>query len=76
MARLALLGLVIAVFILLVRVFFPAKKEKTADTKEMVQDPNCETYVPKAEAIERSVQGKNHYFCSQKCAEEFSRKNA
>ena len=42
----------------------------------MVKDPNCETYVPESEALRKVVAGQEHYFCSEKCAEEYSRKNA
>lgn len=78
MARIALLGLVIAVFIFLARILFPSatRKEGTSETKEMVRDPNCETYVPKTEALQKSFRGKDYFFCSKKCAEEYSRKNA
>lgn len=41
----------------------------------MVKDPNCGTYVPEAEALQKMVAGKEHYFCSEKCAEEYSQKN-
>ena len=76
MARFILLGLVIAVFILLVRAFFPSSSVKEDETKEMVKDPNCGTYVPQTEALRMRVAGKEHFFCSDKCAEEYSRKNA
>jgi YHS domain-containing protein len=38
---------------------------------EMVQDPVCETYVPKTAALAESVNGQTVYFCSQKCADAF-----
>ena len=41
---------------------------------EMVQDPNCLTYIPKSTAIRKSVAGETHFFCSQACADEFQRK--
>ena len=41
---------------------------------EMVQDPNCLTYIPRGSAIRKSVGGKPHFFCSQACADEFQRK--
>ncbi len=77
MSRLLLFGLVVAVFIWLVRTFFPSsnRKEGADATKEMVKDPNCETYVPQSEAISKTVRGTNYFFCSEKCAEEYSQKN-
>ena len=38
-----------------------------ADAEEMVLDPQCQSYVPKREAIR---QGGN-YFCSRECAKLF-----
>lgn len=39
---------------------------------EMVKDPMCQTYIPKAIAIQRNINGEIHYFCSDKCASNFS----
>jgi uncharacterized protein len=41
---------------------------------EMVQDPNCQTYIPRGSAIRKSVGGETYFFCSQACADEFQRK--
>jgi uncharacterized protein len=41
---------------------------------EMVQDPNCLTYIPKGSAIRKSMGGETYFFCSQKCVDEFQRK--
>ena len=58
---------------MLVRALFPSAKKKAADEPgEMVQDPNCQAYVPKLQAIQKKVAGETHFFCSEKCAEEFS----
>ena len=77
MIRLAIFGLLIFAFILLLRSFFAPsiqKGENSASIEEMVKDPNCETYIPKTESIKKVVHGTTHYFCSEKCAEEFSKK--
>jgi uncharacterized protein len=76
MTRFILLGLIVTVFVFLVRTLFPSSSGKGESAKEMVKDPNCETYVPEAEALRKVVAGQDHYFCSEKCAEEYSRKNA
>jgi uncharacterized protein len=78
MSRLIIFGLVVAVFILLVRALFPSsnRKEAADATKEMVKDPNCETYVPQSEALQKTVRGEDYFFCSEKCAEEYSQKNS
>lgn len=41
--------------------------EKTASGEEMVQDPECGTYVPKSDAIKAQVRGETRYFCSDTC---------
>ncbi len=42
---------------------------------EMVQDPNCGTYVPRSDAVRRRFRGKDLYFCSDACANEYEGKN-
>jgi uncharacterized protein len=41
---------------------------------EMVQDPQCKTYVPKREAVKRIFAGETHFFCSDACADKFQKK--
>lgn len=38
---------------------------------EMVQDPVCGIYIPKAKAIEGHVKGESHFFCSPQCLEKY-----
>lgn len=38
---------------------------------EMVQDPQCKTYVPRRQAVERMIEGKSYHFCSDACAAKF-----
>ena len=40
---------------------------------EMVQDPQCGTYLPRQEAVRRRIAGEDHYFCSEKCAKEYEK---
>jgi len=51
---------------------FKRHHKSTAD-KEMVQDPHCQTYIPKETALRATIGGEAYYFCSQKCLEEFTR---
>lgn len=80
MIRFAVLALLIGVFFLLIRTYFTPGTRKedeeitTGTSAEMVQDPNCETYIPKDQAVEKWVHGKILHFCSETCADEFSRK--
>ncbi len=42
--------------------------------EEMVQDPECRTYIPKARAVNRLVGGKLLSFCSESCAQRYEEK--
>ncbi|HKL24671.1 MAG TPA: PP0621 family protein [Desulfuromonadales bacterium] len=49
----------------------PRPPEQKARGEEMVRDPRCGTYLPKAEAIETRVAGETHYFCSAECRQAY-----
>lgn len=40
----------------------------------MVMDPNNGVYIPKSEAIKKTINGKEYYFSSEQSAEEFINK--
>lgn len=40
--------------------------------EEMVQDPHCGTYLPRGEALTKTVRGEMHYFCSKACRDAFA----
>ena len=42
---------------------------------EMVLDPVCETYVPKATAVAKMIDGRTVYFCSRQCADAYLKKD-
>lgn len=42
---------------------------------EMVQDPECHTYVVKDRAVTRRIKGKPCFFCSEACARQYEEKN-
>lgn len=48
--------------------------EKTRRGEEMVQDPQCGTYVPRGDALEKVIRGKRHFFCSRQCRDAFLEK--
>jgi len=77
MARLIIILALVAGFIMLYRSLFgrasPGRDDPT-ETADMAQDPNCGTYVPKKQSITKLVQGKEYFFCSKKCADEYSSK--
>jgi YHS domain-containing protein len=43
--------------------------------EDMVQDPECHTYVPKGRAVTRHIGGRLRYFCSEACANQYEEKN-
>lgn len=45
--------------------------EKTVRGEEMVQDPECGTYVPRSDAVKAQDKGTTHYFCSAACRDKF-----
>jgi YHS domain-containing protein len=45
--------------------------EKTVDGEDMVRDPQCGTFVPRSDAVHKSVGGTTHYFCSEKCRDDY-----
>ncbi len=53
-----------------------SKKEvrRESGTTEMVQDPNCATFIPANEAYQITLDGQSHFFCSEKCAKEYREK--
>ncbi len=43
--------------------------------EEMVQDPECRTYVVKSRAVSRRLGGAVVHFCSESCAKQFEVKH-
>ena len=75
MVRLALFGIVVILPIIVARALFPAKSSSAEqEPLEMVMDPNNGVYIPKSEAIKKTIDGKEHYFSSEQSAEEFINK--
>jgi len=78
MARLIIILALVAGFIMLYRSLFGAspRLKDPSEAADTVQDPNCGVYVPKKQSISRLLQGKEHFFCSEKCADEYSSKKS
>ncbi len=75
MVRLALFGIAVVILVLVARAIFPAKSSSAdQEPTEMVMDPNNGVYIPKSEAIKKSINGKEYYFSSEQSAEEFINK--
>jgi YHS domain-containing protein len=39
--------------------------------EELVQDPYCQTYIPRRTAVRKRVGGREHYFCNKECVRKF-----
>ncbi len=58
MVRLALFGIVVILLILIARAIFPSKSSSAEqEPTEMVMDPNNGVYIPKSEAIKKTIDG-------------------
>jgi uncharacterized protein len=79
MRQLLLLALIVALAYLISKLLFPkhrirqesGRQAPTPIAEEMVRDPVCQLYLPRSEAIRRTVQGREHFFCSPGCLDKF-----
>lgn len=72
MLRLLFFVLLVFVLLLLIKSYLVrsrggSRRPAPDDGEEMAMDPQCQSYVPKREAIEAG----GNYFCSRECAERF-----
>jgi len=60
-----------------VRGYYSDERRSSTDLpgEEMVQDPECRTYVVKSRAVTRRINGKLCLFCSETCAKQHVDKN-
>jgi YHS domain-containing protein len=49
----------------------PNDRGEGGQGEELVEDPVCHTYLPISQAHEFTDHGRTHYFCSEKCLEQF-----
>lgn len=75
LVRLAVFALLVYGFVKLIRRVFPAGPPRGARPDrmidEMVQDPVCNVYIPRREALRAVHEGRTYYFCSERCRQEF-----
>ncbi len=75
--RLVILIIILIGAVSLIRWYLSAPREEQGQlSTEMVQDPNCEIYVPVTEAVKATIAGRDHYFCSEQCADEYRNKHS
>jgi YHS domain-containing protein len=58
-----------------VKALLPPRKEVPPGDviDEMVQCSSCKTYIPRRESIKKTVNSETYLFCSQECADKFTR---
>jgi uncharacterized protein len=44
---------------------------KESEPEELVQDPYCQTYIPRRTAVRKRVEGRDYYFCNKECLRKF-----
>ena len=49
-----------------------SRKNTTEIDDVMIKDPFCESYFPKRNGVHLNFNGKDLYFCSSKCRDEFA----
>jgi YHS domain-containing protein len=82
MYRIIVIGIVlILAYLLLKKFLFPSgrlgdrrRDERKIKGEDLVEDPNCHTYIPVTEAFRVDVDGKTLYFCSKECYKKFREK--
>jgi len=70
---LLLLLLLYAILHYLIKDIFIQRKKlnRELEPEELVQDPYCQTYIPKRTAVRKRVEGRDYYFCSKECLRKF-----
>ncbi len=67
--------LIVCVYIilfLLKNLLSGVKSEKRdPQLEELVQDPFCQTYIPKRSALKKRIGGRDYYFCNSECLKKF-----
>jgi len=57
---------------LLKGILSPRKRmNRGSEPEELVQDPNCHTYIPKRSAVKKKISGNIFYFCNQECLKNY-----
>lgn len=49
----------------------PSTPEKSRGGETMERDPQCGTFVPRGDAVAATVRGRQHWFCSTRCRDEY-----
>jgi YHS domain-containing protein len=68
-----LLLLLYAILRYLIQDMFKQRRRlnREIEPEELVQDPYCQTYIPRRTAVRKRVGGTQYYFCNKECVTKF-----
>ena len=52
-----------------------APRTRSHDGEQMVEDPQCGTFIPLGDAVQAKIDGKQYYFCSRECLNKYREKH-
>lgn len=50
--------------------------DRKSEPEELVQDPYCQTYIPKRSALKKRIAGRDYYFCNRDCLKRYLKKDS
>ena len=56
--------------------FIKRTMDRKSEPEELVQDPYCQTYIPKRSALKKRIAGRDYYFCNRECLKKYLKKKA
>lgn len=51
------------------------QRKTLSEPEELVQDPYCQTYIPKRTAVRKKIAGSVLYFCNQECLKNYLKRD-
>lgn len=57
------------------RDWMPRDRNRHTEGEQMVEDPQCGTFIPVGDAVTANIGGQQRYFCSKKCLKEYKKAN-
>jgi uncharacterized protein len=76
MMRYLILAIALYVLYRLVRGLLGTRREaqdppEGATVEELVQDSQCKVYIPRRDSVQRIIEGRQYFFCSEECANRY-----
>jgi uncharacterized protein len=50
--------------------------DRKSEPEELVQDPYCQTYIPKRSALKKRIAGRDYYFCNRDCLKRYLKRDS